>query len=40
VLNLNVERFCAEVVEDIFEKVKTPIPPRPDFTVPENRAVE
>jgi hypothetical protein len=40
VLNLNVERFCSEVVEDIFEKVKTPIPPRPDFTVPENRAVE
>lgn len=35
-----MERFCSEIVEDVFEKVRTPTPPLPDYRVLENRIRE
>lgn len=38
--NLHVHRFCEEVVDDIFDRVKTPTPPLPDYSVQANRQKE
>lgn len=35
-----MDRFCSEIVEDIFEHVKTPTPPLPDYNVEANRERE
>ena len=40
VLDYHVERFCSEILNDIFEDVKTPTPALPDYNVEENREAE
>lgn len=36
----HVERFCSEIVEDVFQQVRTPTPPLPDYRILENRIRE
>jgi hypothetical protein len=33
-------RICREIVDEIVMRVRTPTPPRPDFTRYENREIE